>query len=156
VSSFFSQVELQEASPRLGKVVGAADQGEGGEEEEGEGGGGPSTAAPRPAGGGTRVIQAGGNKRGAAAGSSDLPTNGVLPPSEPRPVASHASPSPRHYQSHVAAVLMAVYQLISPVHQLISRMLSLQQLISSLLSLQHLISRLQPVRQLTTSTFPGR
>ena len=73
---------------------------QGAEPGEGEeGGGGGATTTPSP-GGGDRKTQAGGSKRVAShseltngvAGHSDL-TNSVLPPSEPRPVASRCPPS---------------------------------------------------------------
>jgi hypothetical protein len=79
------QVELQEASPRLGKVVGA-EQEEGADDDVIT-----TTARPASAGGAERKSQAGSSKRVVGSSHSEL-TNSVLPPSEPRPVASNAGP----------------------------------------------------------------
>jgi hypothetical protein len=86
-SRLFLQVELHEASPRLGKVLGA-------EQDEGEeggtrGGADNASTTPRPPSppGGDRKMP-GGSKR--TASHSEL-TNSVLPPSDPRPVASFAA-----------------------------------------------------------------
>lgn len=77
-------MELQEASPRLGKVLGA-------EQDEGDDSSarvaGDASTTPRTPAAGDRKAAAG-SKR--VIGHPEL-TNSVLPPSEPRPVASRVS-----------------------------------------------------------------